>query len=282
MTRKIRKSVQGYATTDGAGVHLTRVLGPRTVEDFDPFLMLDAFDTDDPSKYEAGFPMHPHRGIETISYVCKGEMTHRDSLKHEDTVGAGEVQWMTAGSGIMHEELLPSRDGMLGVQLWLNVPASRKMAPPAYHAVKRDAIREIPLEGGGMLRLLAGQFGEYQGHRGDHLPLDYYDIRLAPGQSASIPTARERSVMLFTLRGSVMLAGDSIREKTAVHTTPGESLELRAHDKQAAQVLVMSSAPLREPIAWGGPIVMNTRRELEQAFTDLQTGNFLQEKMTYE
>ncbi len=157
MERKISQQVRGYRTTDGAGVSLVRVLGNQTVQAYDPILMLDSFDSTNPDDYTAGFPLHPHRGIETISYVYRGYMTHKDSLGNEDTIGDGEVQWMTAGSGIMHEEKLPAAERLLGVQLWLNLPAKDKMAPPAYHSIKNADIEDIDFNWG-KLRLLAGEF----------------------------------------------------------------------------------------------------------------------------
>ena len=155
--RSILTKVQGYNTRDGAGVKLVRVLGRNTATIFDPILLLDSFDSENPEDYTAGFPMHPHRGIETISYVYRGHMTHRDSLGHEDTIGDGEVQWMTAGSGIKHEETLPASPRLLGVQLWLNLSSKDKMVPPHYHAIKDKDIQEIPVKAG-KVRLLAGLF----------------------------------------------------------------------------------------------------------------------------
>ncbi|MDN5308427.1 MAG: quercetin 2,3-dioxygenase, partial [Eubacteriaceae bacterium] len=163
MERKIKKKINGFRTQDGAGVNLVRVLGHDTVSDYDPILMLDSFDSTNPDDYTAGFPMHPHRGIETISYVFRGKMTHRDSLGNEDTISDGEVQWMTAGSGILHEEKLPASERLLGVQLWLNLAASDKWVPPAYRSVKNSEIEEIEIENG-KLRLLAGQYETHQGY----------------------------------------------------------------------------------------------------------------------
>lgn len=155
--RKVINKVQGFRTIDGAGVHLVRVLGNQTVDVYDPILMLDSFDSTNPDDYTAGFPMHPHRGIETISYVYKGAMKHKDTLGSEDTVGDGGVQWMTAGSGILHEEVLPATERMLGVQLWLNLPQKHKMVAPEYVAIQSSSIEEIPFDGG-YVRLLAGNY----------------------------------------------------------------------------------------------------------------------------
>lgn len=279
MERKVKQQVRGYRTQDGAGVSLVRVLGHSTVQEYDPILMLDSFDSTNPDEYTAGFPMHPHRGIETISYVYRGKMTHRDSLGNEDTIADGEVQWMTAGSGIMHEEKLPASERLLGVQLWLNLPAKDKMTAPAYHSIKNAEIQEIALENG-TLRLLAGEYEKDKGYRSNYLPLDYYDIHLNSDASIVINTETKRSVMLFTLLGDAYIAGELVKEKTAVKLTAGDHVQIKATDRKA-QVLFVSSAVLDEPVAWGGPIVMNTKEELNKAFDDLKKGTFLQKGISY-
>jgi redox-sensitive bicupin YhaK (pirin superfamily) len=279
MERKISQQVRGYRTKDGAGVSLVRVLGNRTVQKYDPILMLDSFDSTNPDDYTAGFPMHPHRGIETISYVYRGYMTHKDSLGNEDTIGDGEVQWMTAGSGIMHEEKLPAAKRLLGVQLWLNLPAKDKMAPPAYHSIKNSDIEEINFDWG-KLRLLAGEYEGRKGYMSKYLPLDYYDLHLNPRESVIMNTESERSVMVFTLLGDAYIGGELVKEKTAVKLTSGNQVELKATDKKA-QVLFISSKRLDEPVAWGGPIVMNSKEELYKAFDDLKKGTFIRDKISY-
>ena len=168
MGRKIKNPATGFRTRDGAGVNLVRVLGHGTVEEYDPILMLDSFDSTNPDDYTAGFPMHPHRGIETITYVFRGQITHRDSLGNEDTIAEGEVQWMTAGSGILHEEKLPASERLLGVQLWLNMPSKNKMSAPAYNSIKNSQIQEIMLNNG-KLRLLAGEYEDTKGHASKYL-----------------------------------------------------------------------------------------------------------------
>lgn len=279
MERKIKRMVVGYRTQDGAGVQLVRVLGFSTVEEFDPILMLDSFDSINPNDYIAGFPMHPHRGIETISYVYKGFMTHKDSLGNEDTIGNGEVQWMTAGSGILHEEKLPASERMLGVQLWLNLPAKDKMCPPEYHSIKNKDILEINFDWG-KIRLLAGEFEENKGYISKYLPLNYYDIHIKPNQTATIKTDVNDSVMLFTLIGEVYVGDELVREKTAVKLTHGEYVKIKGVVGNS-QVLFISSKALSEPVVWGGPIVMNTKEELEKAFYDLRRGTFLKDKISY-
>lgn len=279
MERKISHQVRGYRTTDGAGVSLVRVLGNRTVREYDPVLMLDSFDSANPNDYTAGFPLHPHRGIETISYVYHGSMTHRDSLGNEDTIGDGEVQWMTAGSGIMHEEKLPAAKRLLGVQLWLNLPAKDKMAKPAYRSIKKSEIEEIEFNWG-KLRLLAGEFEGRRGYISKYLPLDYYDIHINPDESVIINTETDRSVTVFTLSGDAYIGGEPVKEKTAVKLTAGENVVIKSADKKA-QILFISSKRLDEPVAWGGPIVMNTGEELNKAFNDLRKGMFLQDNISY-
>jgi redox-sensitive bicupin YhaK (pirin superfamily) len=279
MERKIKQKVRGFKTQDGAGVNLVRVLGINTVQEYDPILMLDSFDSINPDDYTAGFPMHPHRGIETVSYVYRGYMTHKDSLENQETIGNGEVQWMTAGSGILHEEKLPPSDRLLGVQLWLNLPAKDKMTPPAYHSIKNAEIKEIDLENV-KLRLLACEYEGRKGYQSKYLPLDYYDLHLDPNASIVLSTESERSVMLFTLLGKAYIGGELVEEKTAVKLTPGDSVEIKATDKNA-QVLFISSERLNEPVAWGGPIVMNTKEELNKAFDDLDNGTFIQSKISY-
>ncbi|MDU1912313.1 pirin family protein [Fusobacterium sp.] len=279
MERKIKMQVKGFKTQDGAGVNLVRVLGHKTVGDYDPILMLDSFDSVNPDDYTAGFPLHPHRGIETISYIYKGKMIHKDSLGNEDMIEDGEVQWMTAGSGILHEEQLPAAKRMLGIQLWLNLSAKDKMVPPTYHSIKNRDIEEIIFENG-KLRLLAGKYEDKIGYQSKYLPLDYYDIHLEPNTSFTINTDREASVILFLLLGDAYVGDVLVEEKTAVKLTKGDFIHIKAKSEYT-QVLFISSTSLDEPISWGGPIVMNTKAELQQAFRDLEEGTFLKENINY-
>jgi len=277
--RKVKQQIRGYRTVDGAGVNLVRVLGNATAYDFDPILMLDSFDSVDPKDYIAGFPMHPHRGIETISYVYQGEMTHKDSLGNEDTIGNGEIQWMTAGSGIFHEEKLPATSRLLGVQLWLNLSTKDKMVEPEYHRIKTDEIEEIQIENG-KLRLLAGNYGDHKGYQSKHLPLDYYDIHLGENSKFQVETEYNRSVMVFLLQGEAYIGEELIKEKVAAKLTEGELLNIRTAGNRA-QILLMSSLAIQEPIVWGGPIVMSTKEDLNQAFEELRTGNFIKTNINY-
>lgn len=279
MNRQIKIKIKGFRTTDGAGVSLVRVLGQQTMKEFDPILMLDSFDSTNPDEYTAGFPMHPHRGIETISYLYKGKMVHKDSLGNEETISSGELQWMNSGSGILHEEMLPASDRLLGVQLWLNLPAEAKMSKPSYRGIKNADIKEVEFKGG-HLRLLAGVYKEYEGHKGKHLPIDYYDIHLEPDGEFSLDTAFDASVMIFTLLGEVFVEGAKIEEKTAVKLTDGDKLTIRTGEKEA-QILFISSKRLDENIAWAGPIVMNSEKEIQEAFTELRNNTFIKDKTKY-
>jgi quercetin 2,3-dioxygenase len=279
MKRIVKEKVTGFRTTDGAGVSLVRVLGNNTVEAFDPILMLDSFDSTNPKEYTAGFPLHPHRGIETISLIVNGNMVHKDSLGNEDGISDGEVQWMTAGSGILHEEKLPASDKLLGVQLWLNMPRKDKMSPPEYHSIKKGDIAEIPIDGG-VLRLISGSYKEHKGFEGKYSPLDYYHIILQGNNKFTIEMEEDKSVLVFLLSGDAKVANEIISEKTAVKLTQGNSLDMETLD-EGAQILFISSDKLEEPISWGGPIVMNTREELDLAFRELETGDFLKQKVDY-
>ena len=279
MERTVKKKVKGFLTKDGAGVQLVRVLGHDTIQEFDPILMLDSFDSTNPSDYTVGFPMHPHRGIETITYIAKGNIIHKDSLGNQEEIGDGEVQWMSAGSGIMHEEMLPVSNRLLGVQLWLNLPSEYKMSNPSYTSIKHDKIPEIQFSGG-MLRLLAGRYEQYQSYIAQYLPMNYYDIHLQKNAQITLQTHYDDSIMLFTLLGCIYIDDVLIEEKTAVKLTQGDYVSIKTKDEYA-QVLYISSKALHEPVAWAGPIVMNTEKELYEAFEDLENHTFIKKKVTY-
>lgn len=246
MNRKIETKVKAFRTKDGAGVSLVRVLGHDNVKDFDPILMLDSFDSLNPEDYTAGFPIHPHRCIETISNLAEGKMLHRDSLGNEDMIESGEVQWMTAGSGILHEEQLPAFERMLAVQLWLNLPKKDKMTRPEYKSINKADIKEIEIEGG-KLRLLAGTYKNHEGFKAKFQPLDYYALELHEGAEFHIEMDNDDRVILFTLLGSIEIEGDIAEEKTALKLTKGSKLTLKAKEK--ASILFIKSRPLNEPIA---------------------------------
>lgn len=197
-----------------------------------------------------------------------------NALGNEDIISDGEVQWMNAGSGILHEELVPAAERLLGVQLWLNLPASAKMSQPTYRSIKKNEIPEIAIEGG-KLRLLAGAYQNHRGHQGEHLPVNYYDIRLQNKATFRLETDPNESVMLFTLIGEIEVEGQKIAEKTAVKLSNGNRLTIKNTDRDDTQVLYISSKALNEPVAWAGPIVMNSEKELREAFSDLRQGRFI-------
>ena len=282
MNRQVVKEVQGYRTQDGDGVSLVRVLGSQTVNDFAPFLMLDAFDSTNPNDYIKGFPMHPHRGIETVTFLSKGVMVHEDHLGTKAVIQSGEAQWLTAGSGAFHSEMPKPAPRMLGVQLWLNLPAKDKLtAAPFYHGIINSEIQEIPLKGG-RLRLLTGNYKDYHGIQGKYLPLDYYDIHLDAGSKITLDVQGEnRSVMIFTLEGAAVVSGKKVAAKTAAKLGDGDTVVIEAQD-QPIEILFMSSLKLSEPVAWFGPIVMNEREELVEAFRELEEGTFIKQRASYE
>lgn len=276
MKRKILNRTQGFRTKDGAGVSLVRVLSRNTTKEYDPILMLDSFDSVDPEDYIKGFPMHPHRGIETITYLREGTMTHKDSMGNEDTITDNEVQWMTAGSGIMHEEMPKPSKRMLGVQLWLNLLAKDKMVTPHYQSLRGDDLKIIE-EDSAKVKVISGEYKGIKGYAPKYLPLDFYEIEIKKNEEITIDTKDEQQVILFTLIGDIEVEGEVVSEKTAVTTTDGDKLTIRAKDEDVI-VLFLQSIPTNEPIAWAGPIVMNTNDELRQASLDLSRGTFIKEK----
>lgn len=272
--RTVVKTVVGAPAVDGAGVRLTRVLGHDTVVDFDPFLMLDSFDSKEPEDYTKGFPMHPHRGIETITYLVHGEIEHEDSLGNKGTIGSGEAQWMTAGSGILHQEMPKAAEHMLGFQLWLNLPASQKMTTPHYLDVTREKVPSVQLDNG-ILRVLAGEYAGKKGVETKYIQASVFDISMNPDGEVTIPTKADETVFLFPIEGNAYVSDTRIPEKTAALLSKGDRVTIRATQNNDCRILFFSGRPLHEPVAWGGPIVMNTQKELQQAFAELRNGGFI-------
>lgn len=277
--REIIKTVRGQRAVDGAGVSLVRVLSNRDVYDFDPFLMLDFFDSTDPADYLAGFPMHPHRGIETITYLISGQIAHEDSLGNKGLIGPGESQWMTAGSGILHQEMPQASGRMLGFQLWLNLPQAEKMTEPAYLSITPDMIPLVEQDGA-EIRVLSGSFADAQGTRPRHIPATILDVSLPAGGSISLPTTPEETVFTFSVEGASVVNGQDIPANTAVLFGMGEAVSVSAAG-EPLRFIFYSGKALQEPIAWGGPIVMNTREELDQAFDELRHGGFIRHKYIF-
>lgn len=282
MLRKVNSQVQGYRAVDGAGVSLVRVLGNETTDVYDPFLMLDAFDSTDPADYVAGFPMHPHRGIETVTFLSKGTIVHEDHLGTKAAIHDGEAQWLTAGSGAFHSEMPQPAERMLGVQLWLNIPARYKMtADPFYHGILNDEIQEFALDAG-KLRLVAGSYRGHSGIQGKYSPLDFYDIHLEPHGKVELDVPGDnKSVMVFTLEGDAVVSGTPVAAKTAAKLGEGDTVTIEA-GVAPIEILFMCSQRLGEPIAWYGPIVMNTHQELLDALDEIDLGTFIKKAATYE
>ena len=292
--RTVVKQVSGRPAVDGAGVRLVRVLGSPTVADFDPFLMLDAFDSKNPDDYIKGFPMHPHRGIETVTYLAHGEIEHKDSLGNKGTIVDGGCQWMTAGSGIMHQEMPQASPHMLGLQLWVNLAKKDKMARPKYRDIKPEQITHVR-EPGVEVRVLSGEYKEHKGAmRADYVKVTFLDVTLEPGADWTLDTNPDDTVFAYVLygecsagpvpgqspcggRGSNYCAQAPINAKHAVLFSPGSSLTMKGGGVPT-RLVVVAGKPLHEPVAWGGPIVMNTDDELREAFFELEDGTFIKSK----
>jgi redox-sensitive bicupin YhaK (pirin superfamily) len=270
-------------TIEGAGVQLRRAFGHGQEELFDPFLMLDDFRGDHPSQYEAGFPWHPHRGIETITYILEGEVDHGDSMGNSGTIGPGDVQWMTAGSGIIHQEMPrgDTRGRMGGFQLWANLPAIQKMIDPRYRGITAG---EIPIEDtlGVRVRVICGTVGASTGPVRDVvIEPEYLDVTLEPGAGWTHPARPGHTVFAYLFEGEARF-GESSDPVDAGHgmiilLDVGNEVSITA-GTSGARLLLVSGRPLREPIAWRGPIVMNTREELDTAWRELENGTFVKHK----
>jgi len=299
-TRKIAKVLKSKPTIEGAGVHLKRAFGFSQVPMLDPFLMLDDFRSDDPDHYLKGFPWHPHRGIETITYVLRGDVEHGDSMGNKGIISSGDVQWMTAGSGVIHQEM-PKGDGngsMYGFQLWANLPKSHKMMAPRYRDVKSDQIPETLLENGTKIRIICGTVGDKQGPVRDIIiDPEYLDITVPAGSKYMHPTKRGHTVLAYVIEGkgyfckekmpfSYEMEGanyfDMKRDPFLVNGDlvlfdDGDQVMVST-EGDPVRFLLISGNPIDEPIAWYGPIVMNTRDALRIAFEEYNNGTFIQQQ----
>jgi hypothetical protein len=279
-TREIDFTLQGKETRNGAGVRLTRIFSNRQAERMDPFLLLDFFGSDKPEDYIAGFPMHPHRGIETITYMLHGKVAHQDSLGNAGVIGPGDVQWMTAGSGIVHQEM-PEQpedsDGLMnGFQLWANLPPEHKMTDPKYRDVAADDIPVVKTEGV-TAKVVAGKFADVEGPVGDVvIQPEYLDIELEKGASIDHKIPSGHTVFVYVFDGRVTFGETEKREigsGTLVVFRDGDSV--RAQSQEGGRFLLASGKPIGAPIAWAGPIVMNTKEELDLAFKEFRAGTFV-------
>jgi len=280
--RGILQLVEPRTVLEGAGVRLKRSIALPELDYLDPFLLFDHFGSNNPQDYIAGFPMHPHRGIETVTYVLDGLVSHRDSLGNAGTIGPGDVQWMTAGGGIMHEEMPGSHHGrMNGFQLWVNLPSKLKMTRPRYQEIASGQIPEIEREDGIRIRVIAGTVDDVQGPVTE-IAADptYLDVAIPPHGSFSHPVSRGHAAFVYLFEGTGLFVtgrGESMavsRPKLIV-LDDGDYVEVRATE-QGARLLLVSGKPLGEPIARYGPFVMNTKEEIRQALRDLQNGTFVQ------
>jgi hypothetical protein len=298
--RAVKDILTTKATVDGAGVKLQRAFGFGKTKDFDPYLLFDDFRGDKPEDYIAGFPWHPHRGIETITYVLAGEVDHGDSLGNKGRLGAGDVQWMTAGSGILHQEM-PTGDSqgrMHGFQLWANLPASLKMTAPRYQDIPSAAVPEVTEDDGTHARIITGEFwgktGPVEAAPGSTVDASYVDISVPPGKRKRIKVEVTRNAFAYVFAGSgtfrdasaprAVLTESAADPATApVYDAKNHSLVLfdRGDEivvqagPEGIRFLLISGKPVEEPVAWWGPIVMNTQEELRQAVEELQTGTFI-------
>jgi len=277
--REVVKQVRGMPTADGAGVRLTRVIGQPTLPDLDPFLLLDEFGTDHPGDYIAGFPAHPHRGFETVTYMLDGRMRHKDNHGHEGVLVPGAVQWMTAGRGIVHSEMPEQQEGrMRGFQLWLNLPADAKMSAPAYQEFDPGRIPQARPAPGVRVKVIAGAVDDAIGPvRQPATDPTYLDVELDSGASFAHGLPRGHAAFVYVFEGELSLrAGHRttvLPRQTLAVLGPGDAVRLQA-GAAGARVILVAGRPLAEPVARYGPFVMNTQAQLRQAFEDYQAGRF--------
>jgi redox-sensitive bicupin YhaK (pirin superfamily) len=295
--RKIKKVFKSRPTLEGAGVHLRRVFGNSEVPLFDPFLLLDDFRNTDPYQYIKGFPWHPHRGIETITYVLKGDVEHGDSMGNKGVITSGDTQWMTAGSGIIHQEMPKGDDNgvMDGFQLWANLPKSRKMMDPRYRDIKSSQVPEVKTKGGALVKIICGTVEGKQGPVNDIVTEpEYLDVTLPAHSEFIHKTTRGHTVFAYVIEGKGVFCNEKnpfaydalgenyfdmerdpyIHNGTAVLFEDGDQVTVAAQGDQV-RFLLISGKPIGEPVAWYGPIVMNTEEELQTAFDEYREGTFI-------
>ena len=282
-SRAVAQIVTPEPVVEGAGVHLRRSIGTRRLDHLDPFLLLDHFESARPADYQAGFPYHPHRGIETVTIVRKGEGQHRDSLEHHGSIGAGDIQWMTSGSGIMHEEMPQVRpEGIAGLQLWLNLPARDKMTRPKYRDLQAARLTEIALDGGANARVIAGEAagGQLTGPvEGLAVAPKFVDVTLPPGTTFRESVPRGHTVFAYVEHGDVRFGPEQTPAHGPALVVFGDGDIVEASTGAGGgRFLLAAARPLHEPIARYGPFVMNTRAEIEQTLADLRSGSFIRDE----
>lgn len=273
-SREFTRIVDGMPASDGAGVSLLRVIGTPALDFLDPFLMLDEFKNDDPGAYVAGFPEHPHRGFETVSYMKQGKMRHHDSVGNEGVIADGGVQWMTAGRGIIHSEMPEQSEGLLwGYQLWVNLPAEHKMIEPRYQDIQSDGIPEL-YEDGVDVRIMAGHWRDQNGASQTLWPVGYLDVKIAPGARFTHTLSSTCNAMAFIYEGEATSGQHRASDhQLAILSRGQEEVEITAGENGCG-MLFMWGEPIGEPVAKMGPFVMNTREELFQAAEDFRAGRF--------
>ena len=274
--RPVARRLRGMPTSDGAGVRLTRVIGTNQLPDLDPFLLLDEFGSEKPGDYIGGFPSHPHRGFETVTYMLDGRMRHKDNHGNEGLLTPGSVQWMTAGRGIVHSEMPEQEEGLMrGFQLWVNLPAKDKMTAPQYQEFSADRIPEAKPADGVRVKVIAGRIGDVVGPVSQPATdPTYLDISLAPGKTFEHAVPSGHSVFAYVYEGVVNIEGEDVVPKGDLLVFgPGEAIRVTAGGAPVRLILV-AGRPLKEPVARYGPFVMNTQAEIRQAFTDYQSGKF--------
>lgn len=276
-SREVERLQAGMPTSDGAGVRLLRVLTQELQRRLDPFLILDEFRSDNPDDYIAGFPDHPHRGFQTVTYMLDGRMRHRDSHGNEGLLGPGGVQWMNAGRGLVHSELPEQADGLMhGFQLWINLPAARKMSEPGYRDIPASAIPQTTTAGGVTIKVIAGEADGLRGavQEADTEPL-YLDLELPAGATHSLPLPPSHNAFVYVYAGEATIGGRTVGEqRLAVLGNDPAADGVTLSTVSGARVLVLAGRPLGEPIAQWGPFVMNSRGEVEQAIDDFRNGRF--------
>ena len=279
-TRKIKRITTSVPTMEGAGVHLHRAFGNNDVPLFDPFLLLDDFRSDNPERYLKVFPWHPHRGIETITYMLEGDVEHGDSLGNKGDISKGDVQWMSAGSGIIHQEM-PKGDSegrMEGFQLWANLPAADKMTHPRYQEIPAAEIPTVTLDNGVEIKVICGQIGDVRGPVQDvMIEPEYLDVTIPANTTFIHPTPEQHTVFAYVHAGSGRFdenSADELGNRSLILFDKGEQVMISAGTAELRLILV-AGKPLKEPVAWGGPIVMNTQEELELAFEEFQNNTFI-------
>lgn len=279
MLRKIEKVVNGYATQDGAGVKLLRVLDNETVTDFDPFLMLDSFDSTNPDDYLKGFTWHPHRGIETITYLLEGEIEHQDSLGNKGVIKAEESQWMNSGSGVLHQEMPVSSKRMLGFQLWLNLPQKNKMSKPSYQTLNGDNYIKTIKEENAIVKVLSGDYHGIKGFKPKYVKATILDVDLNVNETFELDVKKSDTIFIFNMEGDVVVDEQVIPEKSAILLTEGNKISISSTMENSARFMIFQGKPLKEKIAWAGPIVMNDDDELKEAFEELNKDEFIKDKI---